>query len=176
MSKTIKLTATSVGADLTTVDIYQISASIEYLLTSSVPATDLLGDGFELTILDSADDIIVKSNAGPCTNQTSSISLSYPQTKRYFDIYAIGNGTVQVNAPVVDGPTSGSAPLQQTVDFAVFSTFVIEATAQYYPGGTFDGWYNDTTGSGAGLISTDNPLTITQTTFTGSDAFYAYFS
>ena len=176
MSKKIKLTATDIGADVTTVDIYQISASIEYLLTSSVPAESLLGDGLQFLVSESTETLVVKSDAGPCTNQTSSISISYPQTKRYFDIYAIGNGSVQINAPVVDGPTSGSLPLEQTVDFAVYSTFIIEATAQYYPGGSFDGWYNGPTGSGAGLVSTDNPLTVTQTTFTGSDSFYAYFS
>jgi hypothetical protein len=176
MSKQIRLTATNVGGDLTTVDIYQVSASVEYLLTSSVDASKLTSPGFDLIVSESTDLIIVKSSDGPCTNQTSSISLSHPQTKRYFDVYAIGNGTVQINAPTVDGPTSGSSPLQQTVDFAVYSTFVIEATAQYYPGGSFDGWYNGVSGSGAGLISTENPLTITQTTFTGSDEFYAYFS
>jgi len=174
MSRKIKLTATNVGGDLTTVDIYQISSSIEYLLTSSVSADSLLGDGFEFIISESADLIVVRSNDGVCLNQTSSVAVSYPQTKRFFDVYSDGDGSVQINSPVTAGPTSGSAPLQQTVDFAVYSTFVIEGTPTYP--NSFDGWYNGPEGSGAGLISTDNPLTITQTTFTGSDAFYGYFS
>ena len=170
--KKIKLTASSVGGDLTTVSIFHTSASAENLITASIDPSILLSTGLTLIVSESVGTIIVQGDAGVCTNVTSSVVVSYPQTKRYFDVYSDGTGTVQINAPTSAGPTTGS--LAQTVDFAVYSTFVIEGAAPY--GYTFDGWYNGPEGSGAGLLSTDNPLTVTQTTYTGSDAFYGYFS
>jgi len=171
--KKIKLTATSVGGELTTVNIYHTSASAENLITASVQASKLLTPGFDLIVSESVGTIIVQGDVGTvCNNITSSVVVAFPQTKRYFDVYSDGTGTVQINAPTSAGPTIGS--LAQTVDFAIYSTFVIEGTAPY--GYTFDGWYNGPEGSGAGLLSTDNPLTITQTTYTGSDAFYGHFS
>lgn len=171
MSRKVRLSATSIGGDLTTVDIYQISASVEYLLTSSIDATQLLGSGLQFIISESANTIVVRGNQNPCFNVTSSVAVSYPQTIRYFDVFSDGDGTVQINTPVPAGPTT--TVVSQSVDFAVYSTFVIEGTATYPT--TFQGWYNGPSGSGAGLLSTNNPLTVTQTTFTGSDAFYGYF-
>lgn len=173
MSRRIRLQVSgSLGRDLTTVSIYHTSVDAGNLLTSSITASEL-NAGILFDVGDSTSSFWAKSDDGKCLNVSQSVTVQNVGNTRYFTVASDGQGTVQINAPVSAGPTTGS--LTQNVNFNVHSVFTIEATATYPA--TFDGWYNKASGSsGETQWSTNNPLTITNTTFTGSDGFYAYFS
>ena len=172
MSRKIRLTGINFGPDVTEMEIYHTSTASLNLITESV-TQDLFDPYLDLTVEDEYTTLIIRCSEGECLGRTGSVDISYDRNVRYFTVTSDNGGaggTVEITTPVADGPTSGS--LSQTVDFRTFPTFVIEATANY--GATFDGWYDELTAGT--LVSIDNPLTIEQTTFTGSDDFYAYFS
>lgn len=173
MSRRIRLQVSgSLGRDLTTVSIYHTEVHADNLLTASITASEL-NAGILFDIGDNTSSFWAKSDDGKCLNVSQSVTVANVGNTRYFTVASDGQGTVQINAPTSAGPTTGS--LSQVVNFNLHSVFTIEATATYPA--TFDGWYNKASGSsGETQWSTNNPLTITSTTFTGSDGFYAYFS
>lgn len=173
MSRRIRLQVSgSLGRDLTTVSIYHTEVHADNLLTASITASEL-NAGILFDVGDSTSSFWAKSDDGKCLNTSQSITVASVGNTRYFTVASDGEGTVQINAPVSAAATTGS--LSQVVNFNIHSVFTIEATATYPV--TFDGWYNKPSGStGETQWSTDSTLTITNTTFTGSDGFYAYFS
>jgi len=178
MSKQVFIQATAVGRDISTLDIYHTSITGSNLLASNVPKADLQ-TGLYYIVDDDVTNFFTSCNdGGECQDSTGSLSIStYSPNIRYFNVHSTDiEATVEITYPVADGPTTGS--LSQTVDFRVYPTFAINADASpAYPRlSTFTGWYD--AASSGNLISTSNPLTITQNTFTGSrgDEFYAIFS
>ena len=178
MSKRVFINGVTIGRDVSLVDIYHTSITGSNLLASSVSKDTLLSGSSFIVDDDVVEFIVVCSDGDVCQDETGSISLTtYNPNIRYFNVGSTDTeATVEITYPVVDGPTTGS--LTQIVDFKTYSSFIIEAdTVPAYPRLTgFSGWYDAPTSGN--LISTNNPLTITQTTFTGSrgDEFYAYFS
>mgnify|MGYP001305750131 CR=1 FL=1 len=178
MSKQIKLYANSIGGDIHTMSLFHTSVNASNLLVTGVTPTQL-NTGVTVTVADSVTKFFAKvTDSGSCNNTTSSFTNTlFQPNKRYFNVANSGssqtpvsnNNTVQINYPVVAGPTSGS--LEQTVSFIDHASFIIEANFVYPDYTSFLGWYTDETGGT--LISTNNPLTITQNTFTASDSFWA---
>lgn len=176
--KVIKIQSTGLGADITTLDLYHTSVTGSNFLQSTT-AAELTGSGITLAV----DDNIVKfigvvNDGGECQLTSGSITSSlWKSYVRYFTASVrTGSfgGTVEIISPISDTATTSSS--DQTVDFNIYSSFTIQADASPgYPDiSGFDGWYDAEIGGN--LISTDNPLTVTSTTFTGSDSFWAYFS
>lgn len=178
MSKLVKLTGIQVGGDINTVDIYHTSISPSNLISSSVSASLLTSTGITFEVEDNITTFLAFVSGGVCFGTSGSVTASvYNRNTRFFNIHSTDDAaTVSIVYPTADGPTTGT--LTQTVNFNTYSTFVISADATPgYPDVTsFDGWYDSATGGN--LISTNNPLTITVNSFTGSrgDEFYAYFS
>ena len=179
MSKQIKLYANSIGGDIHTMSLYHTAVSNANLLITGVTPTQL-STGVTVTVADNINTFFAKvTDSGSCYNTTSSFTNSPPfqPNKRYFNVANSGssttpvsnNNTVQITYPVAAGPTSGS--LEQTVNFLDYANFIIRADFVYPDYTSFLGWYTDETGGS--LISTNNPLTISRTTFTGSDTFWA---
>ena len=173
MSRRIRLQISgSLGTDLTTVTIYHTSVDALNVLTSSITASELT-TGILFDVGDNTSSFWARSDDGKCLNTSQSVTVQNVGNNRFFNVGSDGQGTVQINARISDGPTTGT--LTQTVNFNVDSFFSIQANATYPT--TFDGWYNKPSGStGETQWSTSSSLTITNTTFTGSDDFYAYFS
>jgi hypothetical protein len=173
MSRRIRLQISgSLGTDLTTVTIYHTSVDALNVLTSSITASELT-TGILFDVGDNTSSFWAKSDNGKCLNTSQSVTIQNVGNNRFFNVGSDGQGTVQINAPISDGPSTST--LTQTVNFNVESFFSIQANATYPA--TFDGWYNKPSGStGEAQWSTSSSLTITNTTFTGSDDFYAYFS
>lgn len=178
MSKRVFINATTVGRDVSSLDLYHTSITASNLITSSISKDDLLS-GSTYTVDDNITEFIaVCSDGDICQGETGSLTITpYNPNIRYFDIHSTDDeATVEITYPVQAGPSTGT--LSQTVDFRTYPSFIIEADAvPAYPEiSTFVGWY-DAPSSG-NLISTNNPLTITQTSFTSSrgDNFYAIFS
>ena len=181
MSKRVFIQATTVGRDITALDIYHTSITASNLLESNVAKDDLISGNYYIVDDNTTEFIAVCNDAGECQDQTGSLSIStFSPSIRFFDVYSTDpTATVEITYPIADGPipsTSGS--LSQTVDFRTYPSFIIQADASpAYPDLTgFAGWY-DAPSSG-NLLSTNNPLTISQNSFTGSrgDNFYAVFS
>ena len=182
MPKSIRIKESgSLGFDLTVLEIYHTSITASNLLTT-VSASVLTGSsGIVVDNLpDSYDTFWAKCTTGECAGTTASLSVigSAKPGVRFFNVFKSGDGdgTVQITAPTADGPTSASAGLEQTVNFNNDSLFTIQAN-EIYPS-DFDGWYHVASGSEASptRLATSSVLSITNTTFTGSDSFYAYFS
>jgi len=92
-----------------------------------------------------------------------------------FTIYATGSadGFIELTYPSTVSQTSGSFTYDHNYD--IYEFFTVEGTSAYYPGGTFDGWYDAATGGN--LITDTSTLNIyfeTQNTY-GSE-YYARFS
>ena len=164
----------SLGFDLTVLEIYHTAITASNLL-ATISASNLTGSGtLQIdNIPDSYNTFFAKCTSGPCSGETGSLSVigSASPSTRYFDVHSTSTtSTVSITFPVAAGPTTGS--LSQTVSFIDFAFFTIEATPTYPE--TFQGWYDSATGGN--LWTASNPLSITNTTFTGSDQFYARFS
>jgi len=164
----------SLGFDLTVLEIYHTSITASNLI-ATISASDLTGsNNLQIDNLpDSYSTFFAKCTSGPCQNTTASLTVvgSASPSTRYFDVHSTSTtSTVSITFPVAAGPTTGS--LSQTVSFIDFALFTIQANAAYPE--TFAGWYDSATGGS--LWTASNPLSITNTTFTGSDQFYARFS
>ena len=164
----------SLGFDLTVLEIYHTSITASNLI-ATISASDLTGsNNLQIDNLpDSYSTFFAKCTSGPCQNTTASLTVvgSASPSTRYFDVHSTSTtSTVSITFPVAAGPTTGS--LSQTVSFIDFALFTIQANATYPQ--TFAGWYDSATGGN--LWTASNPLSITNTTFTGSDQFYARFS
>ena len=164
----------SLGFDLTVLEIYHTAITASNLL-ATISASDLTGsNNLQIDNLpDSYSTFFAKCTSGPCQNTTASLTVvgSASPSTRYFDVHSTSTtSTVSITFPVAAGPTTGS--LSQTVSFIDFALFTIQANAAYPE--TFAGWYDSATGGS--LWTASNPLSITNTTFTGSDQFYARFS
>lgn len=170
MARRVTVTGTFFGTDVTDMDLYYTEVTASNLITSSISTTEL-ANGLSFDIPDDATLVIARCSGSVCLGQTGSVTIPlYTQGTRWFTVNSDGSGTVQINAPVSDGPTTTF--LSQSVNFNIYSSFTIEASATYPI--TFDGWYDSA--SGGSLLSTDNPLTITLSTYTSTDDFYARFS
>ena len=175
MSKLVKLTATNIGPDVTTVDIYHTAVTASNLISSSISASLLTGSGITFTVADNVTEFYASSNAGLCLGQSGSVTASvYSPNTRFLTIETSGSdgeGAVGMTSPfsIDDTTTSFTA----SVNFTIYSSAVITATAGTYPNDDFIGWFYTPTSSTA--FATDTTLTLTKDTFTGSDHIYAYF-
>ena len=92
------------------------------------------------------------------------------------DIYtfsSVGNGTVAISYPTTVAATSGS--FEYVANFNQYAFITATATATYYPGGTFDGWYTEEVAGT--LISTDSTISIYYSDEqTYGNNYYARFS
>lgn len=170
MSKRINITGVDIGGAVTTLALYHTAITASNLITSSLTPAQLIA-GYTAEVPDNVTTIFAECESGECNEKTGSVTFdTYNQNTRWFSVNSDGSGTVSITFPISDGPTTGS--LEQSVNFTVYSQFVISAAASYPI--TFDGWY--TAPTGGSLVSTDNPLTITLSTHTSTDDFYARFS
>jgi hypothetical protein len=178
MSKRVRIQVSgSLGSDLTTVTIYHTAVSSSNVLTGSITASEL-NSGILFDVPDNLYTFIARSDDGKCVATTGSISVQNAGNTRFFSVNSDGDGSVQVNAPTAVAATTSS--ITQTVNFNIHSFFTMEATTTGYGsivGDNFQGWYHVASGSGSPTqIASSSVLTVTNTTFTGSDDFYAYFS
>jgi hypothetical protein len=178
MSKRVRIQVSgSLGADLTTVTIYHTAVSSSNVLTGSITASEL-NSGILFDVADNLYTFIARSDDGKCVATTGSISVQNAGNTRFFSVNSDGDGSVQINAPEAAAATTSS--LAQSVNFNIHSSFTIEATTTGYGsvvGDNFQGWYHVPSGSSSPTqIASSSTLSITNTTFTGSDDFYAYFS
>ena len=178
MSKTVFIQASTLGRDINSVDLYHTSISSGSKIATAV-SSSAIRSGSSYQVPDTAVTFLAVCNdGGECQLSSGSITISaYNRNIRYFNIHnTYGSATVEITYPVAAGPSTGS--ITQSVDFREYSYITIQADpSPEYPNiTTFDGWY-DASSSG-NLIATNNPLSITQTAYTGSkgDEFYAIFS
>lgn len=171
--KTVRLQTSLVGDDVTTVSIYHTEITGSKLITSSI-TPEQLNAGLLLNVEDNQNEFLLRVEGGECFNVSSSASITpYSPNTRYFTVNSDGLGTVGSSLPTTIAPTTGS--FSTSVNFSIHSFFVIDADSTYPV--TFDGWYDKPTGEpGANLLDTGSTLSITKTTFTTTDDFYAYFS
>lgn len=175
MSKSIKLYAQSIGGDILSMSLYHTTIAPSNLLAENITPAQLTGSGVVVQVDDDVTTFwALVSDDGQCTQVSSSFDTNiFRPNKRYFNVANSGSltNTVQIIAPVAAGPTTSS--LEQTVNFINHSSFIIEASYVYPDYTAFLGWYDSEVGGN--LISTNNPLTVTQDTFTTTDSFWARF-
>ena len=172
MAKTIRISASEVGADVTFIDIYHTEITGSNLITGSITREGLL-NGLDLIVEDGITQFFAQASGSTlCFPNSGSIYAEpYVQGTRYFKFFTEGTGTVEETYPFAVGPTGS---FTQTVNFNIYPQISVQASAVYPI--EFDGWYDAATGGS--LLTTDNPITITQFAYTGSylDRFYARFS
>ena len=179
MPKSVRLYASSVGSDIVSMSLYHTAVNSSNLLASGVSPATLTGSGVNVTVADDVTSFYATvTDTGSCFATTSSIfqSTLLQPNKRYFNIInsgSTGPNTVSIISPTAAGPSTSS--LEQTVNFVDHSSLVCRADFSYPDFTAFKGWFSSEVSSSATFLSSDNPLTITQTTFTGSDSFYAHF-
>ena len=179
MPKSVRLYANSVGSDIVSMSLYHTAVNSSNLLASGVSPATLTGSGVNVTVADDVTSFYATvTDTGSCFATTSSIfqSTLLQPNKRYFNIInsgSTGPNTVSIISPTAAGPSTSS--LEQTVNFIDHSSLICRADFSYPDFTAFKGWFSSEVSSSATFLSSDNPLTITQTTFTGSDSFYAHF-
>ena len=176
MSKLVNLTATILGVDVTTVSIYHTSVTASNLISSSIDKNLLTGSGISFVVEDNITDFYAYSDSGSCLGTSGSVTASvYSPNTRYFTFTTSGSvdegGSIEMVSPFTIGPTTSS--FTAAVNFLTYASATVEANSGTYPNDTFLGWYYTTTSSAA--FYTGSTLTLTNTTFTGSDDIYAFF-
>lgn len=174
MSKLVNLVCTTLGPDVGVVDVYHTSITGSNLISSSISASLLTGSGINFTVDDDITTFLAYSNSGVCLGSSGSVTASvYLPNTRYLEIFTSGSdeGTVEMDSPFDIDPVTTN--FTASVNFAVFASATIVATAGNYPNDAFQGWYYSTTSSAA--FETSPTLTLTLDTFTGSDDIYAFF-
>lgn len=175
--KRVRIQATDLGEDIENLDIYHTAVTGSNLLSGSISKVLLLS-GIDVDVPDSATLFIAQATpgSGPCHPASGSFTVTpYDPSVRFFEIgLAQPGGTVQQISPF-SGPAT-SVGFSQSVDYRVYTNLTVQANATYP--WTFVGWYTGSAASAGSLVSTSNPLTITQYQFTGSlqDSFFAGFT
>ena len=175
MAKVIRLNTTSIGGDIENVDIYHTTITGSNLISASVSSSLLTGSGITFVVEDNVNTFWAYVSGGLCAATTSSITAStYSPNTRYFTIYTSGSdegGSVEMIYPSTIAATTSS--FTSSVNFIDFAYATIQANEVTYPNDQFQGWYysNDR----ASAFSVSPTLTLTNSTFTGSDVIYAYF-
>ena len=174
MSRRVRITAQEVGGDVQTVEIYHTAITASNLILSGVTREQLYL-GVTATVPDDATVFLAQSTigVGPCYPRSGSFTVAkYRPNQRYFTVEAGTGGQVEQTVPFITAPTNA---FSQSVNYNLYTSFNINASTTYpYE---FDGWYTASGASAGALISTDNPLSITQYQFTGSltDSIFANF-
>lgn len=176
MPKLVKLVGTEIGGDIDTVDIYHTSITSSNLISSSVSASLLTGSGVTFEVADSVTTFYAYVSGGLCLGASGSVTASvYSPNTRYLSFDVSGSdhdvGTIEMVSPFSIGPTASA--FTASVNFNTYATATIEAQGGTYPNDVFTGWYYS--GSST-AFSTNSTLTLTLSTFTGSDDIYAYFT
>ena len=175
MSKQVKLTGIELGGDIETVDIYHTAITHSNLISASVSASVLTGSGVTFTVEDSVTTFFAHVSGGLCVGTSGSITASvYSPSTRFFTFSTSGSdegGTIEMSSPFTIAATTSS--FTASVNFNVYPSATVVATGQTYPDDQFQGWYYSPTSSTA--FATGSTLTLTNTTFTGSDDIYAFF-
>ena len=175
MAKVIRLNTTSIGGDIENVDIYHTTITGSNLISASVSSSLLTGSGITFVVEDNVNTFWAYVSGGLCAETTSSITAStYSPNTRYFTVYTSGSdegGSVEMIYPSTIAATTSS--FTSSVNFIDFAYATIQANEVTYPNDQFQGWYysNDR----ASAFSVSPTLTLTNSTFTGSDVIYAYF-
>ena len=175
MPKVIRLQTTSLGGDIDSVDIYHTSITASNLISASVSSSLLTGSGATFVVDDNVNTFWAHVSGGLCAETTSSITASaYSPNTRYLTFYTSGSdegGSIEMIYPNAIAATTSS--FTASVNFIDFAYASIQANEPTYPDDQFQGWYYSNDRSNA--FSTSPTLTLTNTTFTGSDVIYAYF-
>ena len=177
MPKQVRLSASAIGGDIDTLDIYHTAILTgSNLISSSVTPAQLTGSGIIFTVEDDVTTFWAYSPTGSCIGHSGSVTASvYSPSTRYFTFFASGsneNGTIEMDTPFTINATTSS--FTASVNFATFPQATITATSHTYPDDQFQGWYYSSTSSAA--FFTGSTLTLTLNTFTGSDDIYAFFA
>ena len=176
MSKLVNLTSTLLGADVSTVSIYHTSITASNLISASINKNLLTGSGINFVVEDNITDFYAYADSGSCLGFSGSVTASvYSPNTRYFTFFTSGSvdegGSIEMSSPFTIVPTTSS--FTASVNFLTYASATVEANSGTYPQDTFQGWYYSPTSSTA--FFTGSTLTLTNTTFTGSDDIYAYF-
>lgn len=175
MSKKIKITGVEIGGDIDVVDIYHTAITASNLISASVSASLLTGSGIEFVIDDNITEFIAYASGGLCLGTSGSITASvYSPNTRYFTFTTSGSdegGTIEMSSPFTINATTSS--FTASVNFTTYASATVVATGVTYPDDQFRGWYNSPTSSTA--FFTGSTLTLTLSTYTGSDDIYAFF-
>ena len=175
MPKKVRIVGTSIGGDISTLDLYHTSITASNLITSSISASVMTGSGFIAEVPDSATIFYAYVSGGLCLGTTSSVTASaYSPATRYFTVYTSGSdegSTVEMISPFSIGPTETS--FTASFNTAVYSSATLQANQATYPDDQFVGWYYSSTSSAA--FFTGSTLTLTSGSYTGSNNFYAFF-
>ena len=176
MSKLVNLTATTLGTDVSTVSIYHTSVTASNLISSSISKNLLTGSGINFEVADNITTFFAYADSGSCLGFSGSVTASvYSPNTRYLSFLTSGSvdegASIDMTSPFTIGPTTSS--FTASVNFLTYASTTIDANSGTYPQDTFQGWYYSATSSNA--FFTGSTLTLTKTTFTGSDAIYAYF-
>ena len=176
MSKLVNLTATTLGSDVSTVSIYHTSVTASNLISSSISKNLLTGSGINFEVADNITTFFAYADSGSCLGFSGSVTASvYSPNTRYLSFLTSGSvdegASLDMTSPFTIGPTTSS--FSSSVNFLTYASATVDANSGTYPQDTFQGWYYSATSSNA--FFTGSTLTLTKTTFTGSDAIYAYF-
>ena len=175
MPKVINIKTTNIGGDIDFVDLYHTSITGSNLISASVSASILSGSGTNFIVDDDVNTYWAYISGGLCNETTSSVTASaYSPNTRYLTFYTSGSdegGSIEMIYPTAIAATTSS--FTASVNFTDFAYASIQANEPTYPDDQFQGWYYSTDRSTA--FSTSPTLTLTNTTFTGSDIIYAYF-
>lgn len=175
MPKKVTLTATDIGGDISTVEVYHTSITASNLISSSVSASVLTGSGITFVVADDVTTFYAYASGGLCLGASGSITSSvYSPNTRYFTFYTSGSdegGAIEMTYPFTIAATTTN--FTASVNFITYANAVVVATEPTYPDDQFQGWYYSPSSSTP--FSTNPTLTLTNTTFTGSDNIYAFF-
>ena len=176
MPKVVKLTAQEIGGDISTVEIFHTAITASNLVSSSVSASILTGSGVTFVVDDSVTDFYAYVSGGLCLGTTGSITASvYSPSTRYLTFETSGSdegGSIEMTSPFTIAATTSS--FTASVNYNLYSLATVTANSATYPDDQFRGWYYSDTSSAA--FATGSTLTLTLSTFTGSDHIYAFFS
>ena len=175
--KTVRIRNTVDSADMLTLNIYHTAITGSNLLTSSVSSSGVftgadLYKGLEFQVEDDVQDFYIR-NLTRCVNIGSG-SLGTLSNNVFFYTFGVGSGTgtLRTNGLSSTDQQIYSTPVTKRHNFATHPSFTVDAIPTYPA--EFVAWYSNSALTGS-AISTDDPLTFTSGSFSGSLEFYAKF-
>lgn len=174
MSKRIRITGTTVGLNVDTVELYHTSVIPANRIGTGSYTREELQAGIDVDVDDSAEVFFAYANTGTCLGASGSVTNTDKFNSFTYEFSTSGNSN-DVNKGSVQeiSPNMGSATLnfERRVNWNNVNMLQVEASPGY--GISFDGWSNGSPGTP--YVSTFTILTV-QSGSHSSLNYYANFS
>lgn len=179
MPKTITLTGTELGTDLTELNIYHTEITGSNLLRAAARRSDLSAGITLYDVPDNATTFWIECTSGKCTGTSGSITIAaYAVGTQYFSFTMVSGSsgyygqtdTIALTFPSDLAFTATSGTTERSINWTTTTTATVKATAAYPR--TFTGWYEEAEGNT--IISSGSTLTLTSGS--APDDIFAIFS